>query len=854
MNDLLLYEALKKRGIPYPKEDVVLGKFTRWGDNKKYWVIKFVGGYSLGDFSEDFVENIFEKNYDYETCKHEIKAIQKKLSAAKKRDNELAAAEAKKIWDGAKNCETHSYLEKKQIESHGLKTLGEMLLIPVYDEYSNLVSLQKIWENPDKNDDEKFIKRFLANGKTKGCYFTIGKIDDEVVICEGYATGATIYKCVEKAVVVAFYCGNILDAAKIIRKKYPRIKIIIAADNDQHKAVNSGVLKANEAAESVGGIVVKPQFKDLTENPTDFNDLQIAEGEEAVRKIFAEAKQRMDQLENFELTEEGLFYRDNHGRQIFISDYIHVIAATREYSDNVSGKLLELRIRENGRLERVRILSEWLSTSGDLLRTHLTRMGFVISTRAGCRNLFNEYLNLSRTEKVITYLNVNGWTDNIFVLPNKIIGNWDEEFETESIDESINQKGTLDEWKENVAKYCVGNSRLTFSVCLGFASLLLKICDVANCGFNLVGQSSTGKTTCLKVAASIFGNPKYINVWRSTDNALETLAFKRNDMLLILDEIGLSDANKIGDISYMFSSGQGKHRLDKNCNQRKLREWRLLLLSTGEIDLATHMAEARKVAKAGQEIRLLDIPSRPKVAEHEKTHGVFENIHDFKSGGHFSKYLASAAANYYGTPLLEFLNHVMKNKAKIKADFSKRCEELEEKFLPQNACEQDNRAFQMFVFACFAGELATKYGITGWDSRDSYRAAMACFASWLEKKGGAGNHEEKTIIEQLRLFLSLHGQSRFQRLIGGEIVDEQKIINRAGYVEMRESSDVFYIFPDVFRREIYRGFDITSVEDLLIKEGFMIIDRDGKRLPKKQINGIRARMYSISSEILGETV
>jgi putative DNA primase/helicase len=527
-----------------------LGRFTRWGENKKYWAVKFVGGYSIGDFSEDFHENIFEENYDYETCKHEIKTIQKKISETKKRDNEEAALRAKEIWNKAQNCETHPYLKEKHVECYGLKIDGERLLIPVCDEKDNLVSPQKIWENPNKNDDKKFIKGFLENGKTKGCYFTIGKIDDEVVICEGYATGATIHRCTEKAVVVAFYCGNILDVAKIIRKKYPQIKILIAADNDRHKSKNIGILKANESAEAIGGIVVKPQFRDLSKNSTDFNDLQNSEGEEAVRKIFSEAKQRTDQLENFELTEEGLFYKDNHGRLTFISDYIRVIAATREYSDNVSGKLLELKIREDGRVERVRIMSEWLSTSGDLLRAHLTRRGFVISTRTSCRNLFNEYLNLSRTDKIITYLNVNGWTDNIFVLPNKIIGNWDGAFETESVDESINQKGELDEWKENVAKYCIGNSRLTFSVCLGFASLLLKICDVANCGFNLVGQSSTGKTTCLKVAASIFGNPKYINVWRSTDNALETLAFKRNDMLLILDEIGLSDANKIGDISY----------------------------------------------------------------------------------------------------------------------------------------------------------------------------------------------------------------------------------------------------------------------------------------------------------------
>jgi putative DNA primase/helicase len=135
----------------------------------------------------------------------------------------LAVAEAKRIWDGAKNCETHHYLEKKQVESYGLKIDDNgNLLIPICDEYGNLVSLQKIWENPDKDADEKFIKRFLANGKTKCCYFKIGEIGDEVVICEGYATGATVYKCIGKPVVVAFYCGNVLDTAKIIRKNIPK--------------------------------------------------------------------------------------------------------------------------------------------------------------------------------------------------------------------------------------------------------------------------------------------------------------------------------------------------------------------------------------------------------------------------------------------------------------------------------------------------------------------------------------------------------------------------------------------------------------------------------------------------------
>jgi putative DNA primase/helicase len=89
-------------------------------------------------------------------------------------------------------------------------------------------------------------------------------------------------------------------------------------------------------------------------------------------------------------------------------------------------------------------------------------------------------------------------------------------------------------------------------------------------------------------------------------------------------------------------------------------------------------------------------------------------------------------------------------------------------------------------------------------------------------------------------------------LIGGEIIDEQKIINRAGYIERCGDREVFHIFPEVFRKKICEGLDYKTVEDVLINEGFMRVDADGRRLPKKQIQGTRVRMYSIFSDILGD--
>jgi hypothetical protein len=52
----------------------------------------------------------------------------------------------------------------------------------------------------------------------------------------------------------------------------------------------------------------------------------------------------------------------------------------------------------------------------------------------------------------------------------------------------------------------------------------------------------------------------------------------------------------------------------------------------------------------------------------------------------------------------------------------------------------------------FAGELATKYGITGWNTGDAYEAALRCFHSRLENKGGVGDPEDKKIMEHVKSF------------------------------------------------------------------------------------------------------
>lgn len=77
---------------------------------------------------------------------------------------------------------------------------------------------------------------------------------------------------------------------------------------------------------------------------------------------------------------------------------------------------------------------------------------------------------------------------------------------------------------------------------------------------------------------------------------MEALAASRNDSLLILDAMGQVDGKEVGVIAYMLANGQPKLRMSDNITLRKLPSWRLLFLSTGETNLADHMAAALELA------------------------------------------------------------------------------------------------------------------------------------------------------------------------------------------------------------------------------------------------------------------
>ncbi|VTU28419.1 toprim domain-containing protein [Variovorax sp. PBL-E5] len=200
-------------------------------------------------------------------------ALRRQHDAEQRQRQAEAAAAAAIRWTAAVPAAQHPYLSSKAVQAHGIRLeAGHTLLIPMRDGDGRMHSLQSI--APDGS------KRFMPSGRVKGCYHAIGKPAGRLVVCEGYATGATIHEDTGHAVAIAFNSGNMLPVAKALRSKFPCITLVLAGDDDWKTEGNPGLAAATEAARAVGGLLAVPNFQGLPrgDHDTDFNDLHRLAG------------------------------------------------------------------------------------------------------------------------------------------------------------------------------------------------------------------------------------------------------------------------------------------------------------------------------------------------------------------------------------------------------------------------------------------------------------------------------------------------------------------------------------------------------------------------------------------------
>ena len=289
--------AIAAAGLISPTEIVDDGAIHRFSTNGKRgddsgWYVLHTDGIAAGAFGcwRSGLQSTWCAKSDKAMTDAEREAHRQRIKAMKaQREVDKLATQfhtsqtAAALWQQATPATAaHDYLTQKGIQPHGLKCDGQRLLVPIRDTAGTLHSLQTIALGGDK--------RFLTGGRKQGCYHSIGKPAGVLIVCEGYATGASIYESTGDAVAVAFDASNLEPVAGALRAKYPSLKIIIAADDDHLTDGNPGLIKARAAARAVGGLLAVPIFPaGRPDELTDFNDLHQLAGADAVKACIADA-------------------------------------------------------------------------------------------------------------------------------------------------------------------------------------------------------------------------------------------------------------------------------------------------------------------------------------------------------------------------------------------------------------------------------------------------------------------------------------------------------------------------------------------------------------------------------------
>lgn len=559
----------------------------------------------------------------------------------------------------------------------------------------------------------------------------------------------------------------------------------------------------------------------------------------------------------------GLYFhgiRDDAETDTLICSPLEVLAVTCDERGENFGRLLRLLPKGADAWREWAAPMEMLAGDGSELRAVLLSLGATIPHKQ--RQALMDYLMTSSPERHAMAATRTGWHGRaLFVMPRQVIGAGDVVFQsTEAGGHEYDRSGDLDGWQTEVAARCLGNPVLILAVCAALAGPLLELLDVDGGGFHLLGDSSSGKSIALAVAASVWGRPRdFLRTWNATSTGLEGVATLRNDTLLVLDEIGEAKAQDVGGIIYALGNGTGRQRGKVSGLPRPVQKWRVMVLSSGELTLSKHMESAGMRSKAGQELRLLDVPAYRRYGAYDDLHGLALE-HDPASedsrkgaGRAFADSLKRATAKHYGHAGPAFVDLLVQLAQGDDAARDQAAAELEAAYAAMrqafpNGTGQEARAVARFAIAALAGEMAIDAELLPWPKGAALAAMRELSSAWSDFRG-RGQSEDAKIIRAVSAFIDRYAA----RFANAEGTDAGMVHDRAGWWRAHGEGRLYLFTPQALA-EAAQGFDLKRVLTCLDSAGAIAErdkDRAGRLTKRVRITGEGSpRVYVINPAAL----
>lgn len=451
--------------------------------------------------------------------------------------------------------------------------------------------------------------------------------------------------------------------------------------------------------------------------------------------------------------------------------------------------------------------------------------GVQVTTKGSCRAILADWLQQTGTGNEWIISHTSGWHHGAYIMPDgEVIGEPEKPilFNGRSAAAGgYTVAGTAESWRDSVARLAAGNPSMMLGVAASMAASLIGLVGADGFGVHLFEQSSAGKTTTANIASSLWGEPDALRLtWYGTALGIANEAEAHNDGLLPLDEIGQgSNARDVATSAYTLFNGAGKLQGAKEGGNRELKRWRTVAISTGEMDVETFLTAGGLKVKAGQLVRLLNVPM-------EKA----TSFNGQPNGKAHADALKDAWLSNHGAAGREWVKWLASHQQEAKQAV-REAQTRWRGLIPADYGEQVHRVAERF--AILEAALVAGRHITGWGEQESRDAIQHSFNAWV-KEFGTGNKEHQQIIEQCEAFLNAYGFSRYLPYPESDHRD-LPIKELAGYRTGNpagEESYKFYTFPAAFEQEIASGFNPRQFAKALASAGMLEAGDNGRHKKK----------------------
>ncbi len=450
----------------------------------------------------------------------------------------------------------------------------------------------------------------------------------------------------------------------------------------------------------------------------------------------------------------------------------------------------------------------------------LAKAGYIFDAKAKplLFDFLSDLVNIADNWKDSATIAVkNGWYNHSYVLGDKVFGDKTKVVpNVKQGKKSYSASGTFEGWKAaaNLAK---GNDFHELSLCFaGLGAILKPLGFTEGTVFHLFGNSTDGKSTAQRLAASFWTNPEKLTSWNATEVGRETQMAAANHNMVTLDEFKTADARNVEKILYMSCNGTGKVRATKNVEMRELLEWLVAALSSGEKTLEDKLAEANLVPDGGAKLRMPNIPV---------SKAMYHDLHGYKEQKDLVDAMKDGVLKNYGWAGPKFIEYLAADNCKALEGLVEKKRVYAKELCPENASAQVARTTDYFAAVMVAADLYLECGLIDFDCKPGIKR---CYKEYLDFLPTTGDAEEDRIVKNYKEFMYKHARSRFAQR--SDVVDEEglndKVRDCVGIWDPKTSR--YYFYTDIFFNEVCKTSNKKLARRVLIEKGLLVVYKDGR--------------------------